>query len=202
MARRSLTRIASEHYLKSRDFNGIRLDSLIDPKNESEREVLRQAIRDGSLEIVSSSWDSNPSIKRHHCPAENYQLACLDGDSKSVICVYPTQRLLRRYKTQKVDAARPFTARLQSGEPQLTYVPFDLAVLERYHRDPRYNFEIHNFGGHITVANEYYKSEDMPAHDQVSLESFGYGRDCQRQPVVVAFLRYLSALSPQHQVHW
>jgi hypothetical protein len=66
---------------------------------------------------------------------------------------------------------------------------FDSAVPDRYNRDPRYNLEMYNFGGHITVANEYYESEQKPVLDKIILESFGHGRTRARQPVVATFLR-------------
>jgi len=202
MPLKSLTRRVTDHYLISPDFNGLPLGDLVDIDNGRELERLRQMIREGKLEIVSTSWDCNPSIKRLACPPTERQLSCLDRDAGDLICVYPTPRWMHRQRA-KTDATRPFTSRLQSAEPQLAWVPFDLAVLERYYRDPRYNLEMYNFGGHITIADEHYHSDQVPARDKIILESFGYGRTrTHHQPVVIAFLRYLSNLTPEHQMHW
>jgi hypothetical protein len=197
---KDLAKIVTDSYLRSHDFNGIRLDELIDLSNPSERRALRHLVKKGALEIVSEEWDF-PYIKRCASPPREKQLACLKKSTADLICVYPTTEWMRRSGIL-IDNSRPFSARLQLAEPQLTQVPFDLAVLERYYRDPRYNLEMCNFGGKISVANEPYESPQMPARDKIILESFGYGRNRKKQPIVVAFLRYLSALSPEHQRHW
>jgi hypothetical protein len=50
MPRKSLARIAADYYLKSPDFNGIRIDDLVDIDNGPAREKPKQAIREGKLE--------------------------------------------------------------------------------------------------------------------------------------------------------
>src|SRR5690348_18503774 len=42
----------------------------------------------------------------------------------------------------------------------------------------------------------------MGKSDKVMLESFGIGASAKGHRVVVAYLRYLSMLSPRHQQHW
>jgi hypothetical protein len=201
MTRKShIAKTARNSYLGSRDFNGVPLAKLIDIDSPADRRAFRDLIKEGTLEIASEAWDF-PYIKRLACPPKATQLTHLRKKIQKLICVYPTTNWMRRSGT-KVDVDRPFTARLQLAEPQLTTVPFELAVLERYQEDPRYKLEMYNFGGHVTVSSEHYESEQMLDRDKVVLESFGYGRTTGGRPIVVAFLRYLAALSPEHQRHW
>jgi hypothetical protein len=75
-------------------------------------------------------------------------------------------------------------------------------VLDRYYRDPRYHFDFDDFSGSIRITTEHYESQDIAKRDKVLLQSFGIGYDSNRNRVVVAFLRYLSDLSPEHQQIW
>jgi hypothetical protein len=79
---------------------------------------------------------------------------------------------------------------------------FELAVLEPYFRDPRYIFRYHDMGGSIAINDDAYGSHDVPERSKVLLESFGIAYDKHRHRVVVAYLRYLSDLSPEHQQIW
>jgi len=97
---------------------------------------------------------------------------------------------------------QPYTLQLALGDPQLKYVFFELHVLEKYFRDPRYHCYFSDSEGSISVRDEHYLSTGMPEKDKVLLETFGIGYDEHRNRVVVAFLRYLSNLSREHQQIW
>jgi hypothetical protein len=131
------------------------------------------------------------------------QIERLREEGPEAICAYPSAAVL----SGVVDVAqyndRPFTKRLALGEPQLLPpVYFDLAVLERYYADPRYHFELYDCDGSISISDEYYQSEDTAGKDKVCLQSFGLGYASNGDRVAVVFLRYLSDLSPEHQVAW
>jgi hypothetical protein len=79
---------------------------------------------------------------------------------------------------------------------------FELGVLERYQSDPRYLFQFDGLAGSISVSDEHYRSRSMTASDKIYLQSFGLGFDDHRRRIAVAFLRYLSNLTPRHQQHW
>jgi hypothetical protein len=197
-----LARIVADHYLRSDDFNGIPLSELYRRGNESTPSELQDLIREGILEIVSSKWDPNPHIKRLPSMPREKQLATIRRPGQQLVCVYPSPSYLEGLGEGLDDADRPFTTRLRKGEPQLQPTFFEPSVLERYHSDPRYEFEVHNFGGHIAISGDYYESDQMPGRDKVIIQSFGYGRTEHDQPVVVVFLRYLSRLTSEHQKHW
>jgi hypothetical protein len=88
------------------------------------------------------------------------------------------------------------------GEAQLTPVFFELDVLERYASDPRYRFSFDDYSGQISVN----AASDIPSQlresDQVFLQTFGLGYDKNGDRVAVAYLRYLSDMSSEHQMYW
>jgi len=75
-------------------------------------------------------------------------------------------------------------------------------VLDRYYRDPRYRFEFHDFCGSIGLTTEHYNSAQVAERDRVFLQTFGIGYTESRERVIVAYLRYLAGLSPEHQQIW
>ena len=74
--------------------------------------------------------------------------------------------------------------------------------MEKYFRDPRYHCYFGDRDGSISVKEKHYSSDDMSEKDKVLLQTFGIGYDERRRRVVVAFLRYLADLSPEHQQIW
>jgi hypothetical protein len=123
-------------------------------------------------------------------------------EGKDSCCVYPASRVLQSVVSNSRYEGRPFTKRLFLGEAQLTPVFFDLDVLEKYSRDPRYSFEFHDYSGSISISDSHYSSTTVRDRDKVLLATFGIGYDANRHRVVIAYLRYLSDLSPEHQQIW
>jgi hypothetical protein len=54
----------------------------------------------------------------------------------------------------------------------------------------------------ISVRDEYYLSAEYPERDKILLQTFGVGFDANGGRVVGVFLRYLEALSSEHQRLW
>ena len=79
---------------------------------------------------------------------------------------------------------------------------FELSILEKYFRDPRYFCYFGDSEGRISVHDEHYLSAQMPERDKILIETFGIGYDQNRNRVVAVFLRYLSDLSAEHQQMW
>ena len=71
-----------------------------------------------------------------------------------------------------------------------------------YSSDPRYAFSFRDYGGSISIADEFDQASDVPERDKILLQTFGLGYDAERRRVVVAYLRYLGRLSPDHQAIW
>jgi hypothetical protein len=84
----------------------------------------------------------------------------------------------------------------------MTPVFFELDVLDRYYRDPRYRFEFRDFCGSIGLTTESYDSGQVAERDKVFLQTFGIGYTERRDRVVLVYLRYLASLSPEHQQIW
>lgn len=202
-----------DFFVGSRDFNGIPLDALARELLQRHglpagqfRAHIRALVRNGKISLHFASHSQNPHIKRiPDLPIEE-QLRRLDGYLKDGdndrVCAYPSADVIQMVLEVTEYAGRPFTKRLALGEAQLTPIFFDLDVLDKYFRDPRYRFEFHDFSGSISISNEHYAAADMPGRDKVLLDTFGIGYDADRNRVVVAYLRYLADLSPEHQQIW
>lgn len=202
---RALTRIL-DFYLKSSDFNGILLSKLGAELKFTQARLTKELtplIRDQKITLVFASHSINPHIKRIANLSIKEQLAKIESESPDSCCAYPTEAIIRKAVDVSDYNNRPFTKRVLLAEPQLTPVFFDLDVLEKYHRDPRYRFDFRDYGGSIGITTEHYESDDMKEKDKILLESFGIGYDkSHRYRVVVVYLRYLSHLSREHQQIW
>ncbi len=118
------------------------------------------------------------------------------------ICIYPNPIEITNRSSLHEYEDRPYTHRLALAEPQLIPCFFELSVLEKYFRDPRYRCWFGDSNGNISVSDDAYRSEQTAERDKISIESFGIGYDKERNRVVVVFLRYLASLSPEHQQAW
>ena len=118
------------------------------------------------------------------------------------ICVYPSRTYLENTVDRSSYSMVPFTLRLALGEPQLSFLAFDLSVLEIYRNDPRYYYSNDDISGSISISGSYYEDEAVPESDKVLLQSFGFAYTSELNRAVAVFLRYLDDLSPQHQQIW
>ncbi|MDD2439750.1 MAG: hypothetical protein PHD41_06015 [Methanosarcinaceae archaeon] len=197
----------SEHFIYSRDFNGVLALNLSDNGNLNPfelKEILTKLVYEKKVTLTFSSISENPHIKRFPDLPIDEQINHLNSESLSEICVYPSPNILaNEYDSSKYDD-RPFSKLLFLGKPQLKAYFFDITVLESYFQDPRYLVMNHEYRGSISITNEYYKSEEMPKKDKIVLENFGIGYTYkeEHERVVVGLLRYLSRLSPEHQQVW
>jgi len=195
-----------DFYLNSGDFNGIVISKLAAEfqfKQPRLKKELASLIRSQKITLVFASYSINPHIKRIADLSIEKQLAKLESESSDTCCAYPTEAIIRQATDVSAYDDRPFTKRILLAEPHLTPVFFDLDVLDKYYRDPRYHFHFGDFGGSISITTEHYESGDVKEKDKIILESFGIGYDkSQRYRVVVVYLRYLSRLSPEHQQMW
>jgi hypothetical protein len=191
-----------EHYLESSDFNGLPLTDLVaaDLDEGALLAQMKQLISDGILELISSRHDLNPHIKRFPAPSMSEQLKVLRSDE--LICLYPSKTWLATRISPTEAQERPFTRQMILGEAQLKPVFFELAVLERYHSDPRYLVDPADFGGRISISNDYYESENLAERDKISIQTFGLAKNQDGSRAVTVFLRYLKRLTSDHQRYW
>jgi len=195
----------TDFYLQSADFNGIPLSTLLERVEllwPQLQQHLTELIEGGKVSLAFGSVQSNPHIKRFPDLPASQQIEKLREENPEGICAYPSAAVLEAVVDVSQYNDRPFTKRLALGEPQLLPVYFDLEVLDRYYADPRYDFLLYDCGGSISISDEHCESEDTADKDKVVLQSFGLGHDPKRGRVAVVFLRYLSHLSPEHQVVW
>jgi hypothetical protein len=92
--------------------------------------------------MVFGDAHPNPHIKAFDEDALDVQIEKLHNtDLLPQACVYPSHSHLKNSVEPATFQGRPFTLRLALGEPQLSYEPFDLSILEFYRNDPRYFYE-------------------------------------------------------------
>jgi hypothetical protein len=194
-----------DFFITSHDFNGIPFPQLAISVGMSEdnlRSALQDPIHTGQISLTFASHSGNAHIKRlPDLPLEE-QITRLQIERPDGICVYPTAQVINVRVDLSPYIGRPFTHRLALAEPQLEAVYFDLAVMERYQRDPRYRFKFHDFKGSISIKSDHFDSPDVSERDKIFLETFGIGYDPRKRRVVLSFLRYLSRLSSEHQQVW
>ncbi|MGA3133832.1 MAG: hypothetical protein ABSD59_23965 [Terracidiphilus sp.] len=187
-------------FLESGDFNGVAFSALqhqLCVSVDEMSQMLQAALTNGTVEISFASKTGNPHIKRLAAETVGIQRELLATEDKSGICVYPSPTTMQAVIGQTYDD-RPYTKRLALVEAQLVPLFFDLVVLERYFRDPRFECWFGDSSGNITIGDKAYLSEETPERDKVSFK-FGIGYDPKRTRVVAVFLYELASLSPEHQ---
>jgi len=190
-------------YLASPDFNGI-LGSRLAAKLNLSPDVLTQVLSDAILakDVSINCWD-NIHIKRLPDPDPQTQISALQRDPKDAdFCVYPTTKTMQEVVDPQHYSGRPFSLRLALAEAQLSYLSFDLSVLEIYRNDPRYYYQNDDVSGMICIKDEHGASKDTHERDKVLLQTFGFCYDKDFNRAVAVFLRYLHDLTPEHQQIW
>ncbi len=195
----------TQHYIQSRDFNGIsglRLAEDLAEEPADVQAVVAELIREGKVAAVFGDIHPNPHIRAFpDVPIED-QLEKLQQKGLSQACLYPTTTVLSDAVDPQKFQGRPFTLKLALGEPQLAFYAFDLMVLEFYRNDPRYRYTHNDVGGTIGVRDEYDQGTAMPEQDKLLLQTFGFAYDDDLNRAVAVFVRYLADLPPEHQQVW
>ena len=195
--------VVTEHYLNSRDFNGISLfDLALKISGNEINSPLKDLIEEDKIEILYSKYEANTHILRTGFPPKKIQLEEIDKAEVFHTCIYPSAIHLNEIVDRSNYIGKPYELCLALGEPQLNFRSFDLNILEIYRNDPRYYYTNDDINGSISVRKEYYESDNMPEYDQVLLQTFGFSYDRDLNRGVATFLRYLADLSPEHQQIW
>ncbi|MEK7762421.1 MAG: AAA family ATPase [Nitrospirota bacterium] len=195
----------TEHFVRSRDFNGILASQLAEQVGLSQPTfitVLERLLTNEEIAIAFNRYQGNPHILRFPSPDTQRQLELLRSEPPDEFCLYPTAKVLIHREDLAAFTDRPFIKRLALGEAQLTPVFFELSALEPYYRDPRYLFQYGDMGGRISIRDEAGRSSDVHDRDKIFLQTFGIAYDGRRNRVVIVYLRYLADLSPEHQQTW
>lgn len=194
-----------DFFVQSHDFNGAPATHLVGLSGSTWPELrsqLARLIETRKVDLALASLHENPHIKRLSNLPVDTQLTGLAEESIGGICIYPSSDLMGTRPELRQYDDRPYTRRLALAEPQLQAAFFELNVLEKYFRDPRYRCYFGDSEGSISVQDEHYLSDQMSERDKVLLQTFGIGYDRGRNRVVAVFLRYLSSLSADHQQIW
>ncbi|MBY5798971.1 hypothetical protein [Rhizobium leguminosarum] len=185
-------------------FNGTTASTLRVPNGQEAdlRGALSDLVRDGKITAVFSSRVVNMHIKRFPDMPLEMQLNLLATEPLSETCLYPAKAVVESRVNLSNWHDRPFSKALLLAEAQLEFKAFELGVLERYVNDPRYVVHFADYMGRMSIGDDTYADEHHPDRDKIYLQTFGLGFDVERRPYVVAFLRYLSTLTPEHQQYW
>ncbi len=159
--------------------------------------LIQELIKNDSIRIIDEKTDINPNIIRRGFEPLKAQLEKTNTDEPGYMCLYPTKTILKKTVNPSDYKSEPYKLRLALGDPQLSHVSFDLSVLEFYRNDPRYRYENDDIQGHI-----YYDDEQLPESDKAFLETYGFAYDEDFNRAVAVFLRYLAALTTEHQQIW
>lgn len=190
-------------YLSSHDYNGMPVSALVRTYGEAEaRERLSSLVNNALVSVVFSDYHPNPHIKALPSEPKKEQREKLTTSKFLHACVYPSAKHLETVVDPATFSDRPFNLCLALGQAQLEHKAFDLSVLELYRNDPRYAYEYGDIRGHICIREEFYRKNNMKESDEILLESFGFAFDADDNIFVAVFLRYLSRLSPMHQLIW
>jgi YD repeat-containing protein len=195
----------ANHYGTSGGFNGIPFDQVrrvVHARPATIDLAVRTLIEAGRLTAVFGDIHPNPAIKALPDEPVALQLAKFSSHLRTSAWLFPTRELLRTQVKPGAYRGRPFTRRLARGEHQFTYDAFDPVILQTYRDDPRYLYHNSDFGGWISVRDEFFESGSMYKRDQVLLRGFGFCFSETRERVVAALLYDLFGLSPQHQQNW
>ncbi|CAM1361659.1 AAA family ATPase containing protein [Tenacibaculum sediminilitoris] len=210
-----------DFFIASNDFNGIPITTLAEKTGIEYSEtidILKELTKDG---LVSNQDTINPHIIGLGHYKTEYQLSVLEKAKENktkkidsigeinivfdshLICVYPSEKHLQKTRDTSSFSQKPYSKKLALGEAQLKPVFFEIEVLDKYFKDPRYSFEFQDYSGQISCD---YDENEQPLlekeEDQIFLKTFGLGVDKNLERVAVVYLRYLSGLTSEHQLYW
>jgi hypothetical protein len=191
----------TDYYLTSREFNGLPVSKLDGDSTKIANSLTNLLATE---KITLNFGDRNPNMHILAVEPESLesQLTKLNKQLQSGIldfCVYPSKMHLHEIEDINKYEGKPFTKLLALGVPQLTYRAFDMKVLEFYRNEPRYEYKVNDIIGTIFDKDE----SKLEKCDEILIKNFGfaYDKDIQNR-YVVAFIYYLSCLTPKHQIHW
>ena len=146
----------TDYYLGSKDFNGISLIKLQAFIGISQKDLLTELIRLINEEKISVNFGDrhiNPHIKAFDPEPKAEQIIKFDKCDFDHACAYPEKMHLKNVIDAHEYSNRPFTLRLALGDSQLSYLSFDLSVLEAYRNDPRYYYSSDDIYGWISISD-------------------------------------------------
>ncbi len=193
----------TDFYLHSRDFNGFPILQLVQKfeiTTDELKSIMTFLIKQSKISLTFGVRHPNPHIKAFWEEPEEAQIEKLMQSDLHHVCAYPLKIHLETVVDSSEYVSTPFTHRLALGEPQLSFLSFDLSVLEYYRNDPRYFYDNDDVTGWIGIHDEFI--DKVRDSDRILLETFGFSYDENYARAAAVFLIYLSRLSPEHQQLW
>lgn len=193
-----------QHYLGSKDFNGLPVRKLVHAgaKMDEIEVLVAELVAAGHIGVSHSDFVANPHILSFELSSPQEQAALINSGKLSGACLYPTRPLLSTWVDRANYAATPFRLMLALGYPQLGIVLCYPAVLEHYRNDPRYDYATDDICGQLVVSDAFYGTGNMPESDEIMLKRFGFAVTSSGLRAVAVLLRDLAQLSDQHQQIW
>lgn len=202
-----LAELALSYYLDSNDHNGLRVESICKRDSGDLRAWLDQVAEHPHLEILTITLETNPHIIRTGFASPSDTAAALNQPDLSLYhtTIYPSKLLL----SERIDAdrnqSRPFCRELDLGEHQLAFRFFKIATLEKYFRDPRFDWRFDGIYGRIYPQTDEDGNPLVNESEFAFVKQFGaaYLADRERPlPCITVTLRDLKELNPFDQAHW
>lgn len=206
-------------FVKSNDFNGISITQ-ISTKLKIEYletiELLKSLLSKDSISIQSSinphiislgNFTKDVEFEILEDAKNNVEKSLSDLDSfikfnSHLVCVYPSRKYLIEKRDISTFIKSPYSEQLALAEAHLKPIFFEIEVLERYLKDPRYSFDFEDYSGQISYHLDENDKPMVKENDKIFLKTFGLGHDLDGNRVAVAYLRYLHGLTPEHQLYW
>jgi len=192
-----------QRQIDGKRYNGLKLREFDFRTSDKDcQQVILKLIENGVTHTPACD-NQNKHINRYGFGTVEQQVSSIDfGDDYHTV-FYPCKELILERVDLKSVKQKPFSKRLAFGEGQvLPAMFFEVAVLDRYRDDPRYEIRCDDYQGNIVIDSEYYDADNLPERDKISAENFGLGIEGNfERPLVAAFLRYLSNLTTEHQQH-
>ena len=189
---------------RKESFNGILASQALKECEvpELSRDPIEILVESRRIDCIFARNDLNPYIKRLPELDVATQLDWMRQESLDSFCLYPTRSVLCEAVGSDDFRDKPFSRMMMLGEPQLSFVAFDLAVLGRYRDDPRFSVSFEDYSGRMSVTGTAFEDADFLERDKISVQSFGLGLDKDTLPYVIVFYRYLANLTAEHQQYW
>lgn len=201
MTETELLKLVTDFYLGSRDFNGLPARHL-GLQEIGLRGLLTRLISSHLVSVNFGDRHPNPHILAFDPEAADEQIAKLAKLDLQEACLYPTRDHLTKTVKSSRYRGQPFRLMLARGEAQLSFLSFDLKVLEYYRNDPRYSYRCDDISGRISATSEASLKRQLRDADQVVLQTFGFSYNNDMNRAVAVYLSYLARLSPEHQRTW
>ena len=194
-----------KYYLDSGDFNGLPAYGLVGdsvPDLATLKGLLRPLVERGALSVNFGDVHPNPHIRALADRRLENQLANIDAAADDHFVIYPTAATLEPRVDRDGYVGRPFSLRIALGAPQLEIASFDLAVIDHYRRDPRYDLWTNDVQATLSVNDEAFLDPQFPEKHKVLIQSFGFSYTPDLRRAVAVFLTDLDGLTPEHQQIW